>query len=196
MKKADWIEPENLYLTEICFNASLCEIFSTAHLHDSLGSRRTCACSEAGFSSQNGDRAWWFHYRRAAYFCALLWAKGLNAKDIHNEMFCVYSGKCLSLKAAHNLVEKFSQGPSRVPSDEIEVRKWLRQQSKDFYAAGFDALIKRWDKCSSVGGYVEIFFLSFEYYMFYVLYPFVTCLLNLPRTYMLLFFPNLWSFTV
>jgi hypothetical protein len=35
---------------------------------------------------------------------------------------------------------------------ETEVRKWLRQQSKDFYAAGFDALIKRWDKCIKVGG--------------------------------------------
>jgi hypothetical protein len=34
--------------------------------------------------------------------------------------------------------------------------KWLRQQSKDFYAAGFDTLIKRWDKCINVGGgYVE-----------------------------------------
>jgi histone-lysine N-methyltransferase SETMAR len=26
---------------------------------------------------------------------------------------------------------------------EMEVRKWLRQQSKDFYVAGFDALVKR-----------------------------------------------------
>jgi hypothetical protein len=25
---------------------------------------------------------------------------------------------------------------------ETEVRKWLRQQSKDLYAAGFDALVK------------------------------------------------------
>jgi hypothetical protein len=25
---------------------------------------------------------------------------------------------------------------------ETEVRKWLRQQSKDFHAAGFDALVK------------------------------------------------------
>jgi hypothetical protein len=25
---------------------------------------------------------------------------------------------------------------------ETEVRKWVRQQSKDFYAAGFDALVK------------------------------------------------------
>jgi hypothetical protein len=32
------------------------------------------------------------------------------------------------------------------------VRKWLRQQSKDFHAAGFDALVKQWEKC---GGYVE-----------------------------------------
>jgi hypothetical protein len=37
-----------------------------------------------------------------------------------------------------------------------EVRKWLRQQPKDFCAASFDALIKRRDKCISVGGgYVE-----------------------------------------
>jgi hypothetical protein len=26
---------------------------------------------------------------------------------------------------------------------ETELRKWLRQQLKDFYAAGFDALVKR-----------------------------------------------------
>jgi hypothetical protein len=32
----------------------------------------------------------------------LLWAKGLNAKDIHKEMFPVYGGKCLSCKAVHN----------------------------------------------------------------------------------------------
>jgi hypothetical protein len=30
---------------------------STVQFHDSLGSRRACACSQAGFSSQNGDHA-------------------------------------------------------------------------------------------------------------------------------------------
>jgi hypothetical protein len=35
---------------------------------------------------------------------------------------------------------------------ETEVWKWLRQQSNDFYAAGFDALVKRYVKCSNVGG--------------------------------------------
>jgi hypothetical protein len=37
------------------------------------------------------------------------------------------------------------------------VRKWLREQLRNFdAAAGFEALLKRWDKCVSVGGgYVE-----------------------------------------
>jgi hypothetical protein len=40
---------------------------------------------------------------------------------------------------------------------ETEVRKWLRKQSKDFCAAGFDTLVKRWGKyiISVGGGYVE-----------------------------------------
>jgi hypothetical protein len=39
------------------------------------------------------------------HFVALfLWAKGLNAKDIHKEMFPIYGGKCLSRKAVHNWV--------------------------------------------------------------------------------------------
>jgi hypothetical protein len=38
--------------------------------------------------------------------------------------------------------------------DEIEtkVQKWLRQQSKDFYAVSFDTLVKQWDKCINVAG--------------------------------------------
>jgi hypothetical protein len=39
---------------------------------------------------------------------------------------------------------------------EMEVQKWLRQQSKDYYAVGFDAVVKLWDKCVNVcGGYVK-----------------------------------------
>jgi hypothetical protein len=30
---------------------------------------------------------------------------------------------------------------------ETEVQKWLRQQVKDFCAAGFSAPVKQWDKC-------------------------------------------------
>jgi hypothetical protein len=54
-----------------------------------------------------------------------------------------------SAEVAETTVKRRSMMPDKV-------RKWLRQQSKHFYAAGFDALVKRWDKCISVsGGYVE-----------------------------------------
>jgi hypothetical protein len=37
-----------------------------------------------------------------------------------------------------------------------EERKWLRRQSKDFSATGFDPQIEEWDKCINVVGvYVE-----------------------------------------
>jgi hypothetical protein len=55
---------------------------------------------------------------------------------------------------------------------ETEVREWLRQRSKDFYAAGFDALVKPWDKCINVrGGYVEKFVFpgsNITYFTFYI----------------------------
>jgi hypothetical protein len=38
-----------------------------------------------------------------------LWAGGLNAKNINKEMLPVCGGKCLSRKAVHSWVEKFSQ---------------------------------------------------------------------------------------
>jgi hypothetical protein len=41
--------------------------------------------------------------------CVLLWAKGLNAKDIYKEMFPLYGWKCLSRKAVDNCADKFSQ---------------------------------------------------------------------------------------
>jgi hypothetical protein len=56
-------------------------------------------------------------------------------------------------------VKQFTTGGKRFADDEeveMEVWKWLRQQSKNFCAAGFDALVKQWDKCINVGGgYVE-----------------------------------------
>jgi hypothetical protein len=55
---------------------------------------------------------------------------------------------------------------------ETEVRKWLRQQSKDLYAAGFDVLVKRWDKCISMlmedKSRNKCFFFRFEYHMFFM----------------------------
>jgi hypothetical protein len=39
---------------------------------------------------------------------------------------------------------------------EREVTTWFRQQPKEFYAAGFQGLVKQWDKCLNVqGNHVE-----------------------------------------
>jgi hypothetical protein len=46
-----------------------------------------------------------------------LWAKGLNAENIHKEIIPVYVEKCLLRKGLHNWVEKFSQGSSKVTDD-------------------------------------------------------------------------------
>jgi hypothetical protein len=56
--------------------------------------------------------------RSAVHF---MWAKGLNAKDIHKEMFPVYGEKCLSHRAVHNSVEKFSQGHPKAASRRITI---------------------------------------------------------------------------
>jgi hypothetical protein len=52
-------------------------------------------------------------------------------------------------------LKRFHLGGKRFTDDEevdVEVQKWPRQQSKDFYAVGFDALAKRSDKCIKVSG--------------------------------------------
>jgi hypothetical protein len=81
-----------------------------------------------------------------------LCAKELNAKGIHKEMFPVYGLPSVWSAKNHRGGKCFADDEEV----ETEVRKWLRQQSKHFYAAGFDALAKRWEKCINVdGGYVE-----------------------------------------
>jgi hypothetical protein len=63
---------------------------STVQLHDNLGSKRAYTCSEAGFSSQNGDSAWGLYYGKRAFCCAFLWAKGLNAMRFIKNVSCLW----------------------------------------------------------------------------------------------------------
>jgi hypothetical protein len=56
------------------------------------------------------------------------------------------------------------------------VEKFARSSKVADDVAGFDTLIKRWNKCINIGGgYVEKYFFypRFEYHMFYVLYSFL-----------------------
>jgi hypothetical protein len=111
---------------------------STVQPHESLCSRPACACSEVGFSSQNDDRAWGVYYRRAAScYASFLWARGPNAKDAHREMLPVYGGKCLSLIAFHNWVEKFSQERSKVAHDTWQGAEVAETTDKRLLCFGF-----------------------------------------------------------
>jgi hypothetical protein len=59
-------------------------------------------------------------------------------------------------KTVHTWVEKSLKDVRKSQMMPDQVRKWLGQQSKEFYAAGFLAPVKRWDKRINVGGgYVE-----------------------------------------
>jgi hypothetical protein len=75
--------------------------------------------------------------------------KNMEAKDIHKEMLPMF----LFGPLKHHL------SGERFPDDdavERAVRAWFRQQPKEFYSAGLQGLVKRWDKCLNLcGDYVE-----------------------------------------
>jgi hypothetical protein len=48
-----------------------------------------------------------------------LWTNGFSATNIHKEMLSVCGGRCLSPKAVHNWVQKFSQGHTKVADDAL-----------------------------------------------------------------------------
>ena len=87
----------------------------------------------------------------------------MEAKDIHKEMLPMYGEHCLSRQAIHNWVQKFLEGRTSIEDEhrsgqpvEISMLETFRQQPKEFYVAGFQGLVKRWDKCLNLyGDYVE-----------------------------------------
>ena len=85
-----------------------------------------------------------------------LWAKNMEAKDIHKEMLPMYGEHCLSRQAVHNWVQNFSEGWTSIEDEHRVGRITFQQQPKEFFAAGFQGLVKRWDKCLNLyGDYVE-----------------------------------------
>ena len=93
---------------------------------------------------------------RTAWRCAFFMGKNMEAKDIHKEMLPMYGEHCLSRQAVHNWVQKFSEGRTSIqdkhPAVERAVRAWFRQQPRAFFTAGFQGLVKRWDKCLNLCG--------------------------------------------
>jgi hypothetical protein len=98
--------------------------------------------------------------------------------DIQKEMFPVYGGKCLSCKAVHTGSRNAANVSIMTEEVEMEVWKWLRQQSKRLSCRGFrrtDEAMGQVYQCSwRICQEIDVFFFRLEYHMFYVLYQFVT----------------------
>jgi len=83
----------------------------------------------------------------------------MESKDIHKEMLPMYGEHCLSRQAIHNWVQKFSEGRASVEDEHragrpVEIA--TPETEKEFYATGFQGLVKQWDKCLNLyGDYVE-----------------------------------------
>jgi hypothetical protein len=77
-----------------------------------------------------------------------LWAKGLNAKYIHKEMFPVYGEKCLSRKAVHNWMANVSMMK--------RLKRRCGRARENSQKTSMLRVSTHWDNCINVhGGYVE-----------------------------------------
>jgi hypothetical protein len=80
-------------------------------------------------------------------------AKGLNVININKEMFPVYGEECSSCNAVCKLGrEILSRASESCRWWATSLPCWDCDRTKDFYAAGFDALVKWLDKCINAGG--------------------------------------------
>jgi hypothetical protein len=85
-----------------------------------------------------------------------LWEEGLDAKIFIKKCFPFIVGSVCHIKRFTTGSRNSLEGVQKSQMMPDQVQKWLSQQSKYFYAADSDALVKQWDKCINVGGgYVE-----------------------------------------
>jgi hypothetical protein len=106
-----------------------------------------------------------------------------SMKRISLEKLFMFTRKCLSRKAVHKWVQKFSRT--------FESRRWWNGGAelaettvKKLLCCGFrrtgEEMGQVYQCCWRICREINVFS-RFEYYKFYVLYPFVTCLLALHR---------------
>jgi hypothetical protein len=87
--------------------------------------------------------------KNVVLFCYFCRQKCSMQRTFIKKCFLLAVGSIFHVRRFTNPFAKRHLGGKRFPDEEVEkeVRKWLRQQSADFYAAGVGALVKRWDKC-------------------------------------------------
>jgi hypothetical protein len=104
----------------LCVSLDTCS--SIVQLPDSLNKRHACSCSEAGFSSQNGDRAGGVYHRGATFSCAyLLWAKNSIQRIFINKYFMFTMGSVYRVK-------RFTTGSRNVANISLMTKRLQRRR--------------------------------------------------------------------
>jgi hypothetical protein len=166
---------------------------STVQHYDSLGSRHACTCSEAGFSSENGDRAWGVYNQRTAFCCAFFFREDSMQRVFIKKCFLFMVG-CLCR------VKRFTTGSinslkdvrkSQVMPEQAETTIKRLQCCRFWHTGKAVRQVYQcwWSICREIN-----VFSKFEYHMFYVLYPYLTYLLTLPCICVHIFFFDWLSF--
>jgi hypothetical protein len=156
---------------------------STVQLHDSLRSRRSCTCSEVGFSSQNVGRTWGVCTNKERLpLCAFCGQKDSMQRIFINKCFLFTMGSVCRVKRFISRWQTF--------------RWWWRGWNES--AEGAETTVKRllccgfrrsgkamgqvyqwwWRICREINVSSRL-----KYHIFYILYPFANYLLTFPRIF-------------
>jgi hypothetical protein len=152
---------------------------STVQLCDSLGIRYAYACSETGINNQNGACAWGVYYRRAAFYCAFFCGQKDSVHRIFIKKCSLFMLEVCIAWSGSTFVADISLMTKR-----LKRRFGIGGDNKRLRCFGFrrtgKAMGQVYQCCWRICREINVFS-RFEYHMFYVLYPSVTCLLILPR---------------
>jgi hypothetical protein len=156
---------------------------STVQLHDSLGSRRSYACSEAGFNSQNGNRAWGVYYEQQRSVVRFYGQKDSMQRIFIKKRFLYTVGSVCRVKwftAGWQMFRWWRRGWNGGPEvGETTIKRFLccgfRRTGK-----AMGQLYQCWWRIRrEINSFFFLF--RFEWHMFDVLYPFLNYLLILRR---------------
>ena len=82
-------------------------------------------------------------------------AKGERPAEIHKQIVAVY-GNVMNRQNVTKWCREFSEGRTNVHDEvQVEVMKWFKGQTADFYDSGIQKLVPRLNKClDNAGHYV------------------------------------------
>jgi hypothetical protein len=103
---------------------------STIQLYESLGSRHACSCLEAGFSSQNYDRASGCTTEEQSSITSFCGQKNSVQRIFLKKYFLFTVGSVYCVKGFTTGSRNYLNDVRKLQMMLDQVRKWLRQQSK------------------------------------------------------------------